>query len=203
MLTGDKRIFTSEKKLNQMLMLRGLGFSYPQLARKYEVDHSTIIHQCQKAGIALSKKKKASLLKMIKDGEKVEEISKKLDILPYIIKQYNIARRKMGDAAFFNKKKEIRIVPRISKKVIKESNIQSKERADRAIALRREAAKAKTLKNEEPVKKIHEAKKGEIWITNNLGQRMLFGKTEEAIRLEAEEKKRRELELKRIKMLQY
>lgn len=43
-----KRVFDDKEKLQKMLVLRDVGWSYNALAIRFNVDHSSIIYQCQK-----------------------------------------------------------------------------------------------------------------------------------------------------------
>ena len=43
--------FTDKIALEEMLVLRMAGATYNDLGRRYEVDHTTIIYHCKKAGI--------------------------------------------------------------------------------------------------------------------------------------------------------
>jgi len=53
-----KVFFNNPELLEEMRMLRKEGWSYPRLARRYKVDHSSIIYQIQKAGILPKEKVK-------------------------------------------------------------------------------------------------------------------------------------------------
>lgn len=42
------KVFRDNEKLKEMLSLRLSGWSYPRLAARYSVDHTSVIYQCQK-----------------------------------------------------------------------------------------------------------------------------------------------------------
>src|SRR3990167_9657124 len=41
-----KKVFEDKEKLKEMLKLRAMGYSSPALAKKYKVDHSSILRKC-------------------------------------------------------------------------------------------------------------------------------------------------------------
>jgi hypothetical protein len=50
---GKGTVFSEPAVKAEMLSLRRAGYSYIQIARKYGVDHSTIVYHCKKAGLLL------------------------------------------------------------------------------------------------------------------------------------------------------
>ena len=54
-----KKVFSHNPELlEELFKLRYEGWSYPRLARRFKIDHSSIIYQCQKAGILPKEKVK-------------------------------------------------------------------------------------------------------------------------------------------------
>ena len=61
-----RRVFTDPNVLLEMLKLRASGKSYVYLAKKYVVDHSSIIYQCEKYGVKRYESLKGGIKKEIK-----------------------------------------------------------------------------------------------------------------------------------------
>ena len=64
-----RRVFTDPNVLLEMLKLRAEGENFTYLAKKYNVDHSSIIYQCQKYEVSPKAKDPADkkILKNLKE----------------------------------------------------------------------------------------------------------------------------------------
>lgn len=187
-IIGRGHIFEDPKKIEEMLNLRMMGYSYVQIARRYDVDHSTIIYHCQKNRMSLRSETKKELYDLIKQNATIEEISKKLIIpletINLYLSIYGLDGKKIYSRRFTR-------VGRLKKKLKPKKIIKIKD--------------IKEYKIEDvPCSKLTITdKRGVIWFINNRGERICMGKTEETIKKEVEEKKKKQLELKRLKMLKY
>jgi len=63
------KIFNDPKKLLEMLRLRRKGWNYPKLAKKYSVNHASIMYQCNKPNNKLYLRHGINLLKDIPIGD--------------------------------------------------------------------------------------------------------------------------------------
>lgn len=63
---GHGHVFDDPKVKEQMLNFRLEGYSYTDIARRYDVDHTTIMYHCRKAGIA-----PAGIMVELPDGQTV------------------------------------------------------------------------------------------------------------------------------------
>jgi len=73
-----RRVFTDPNVLLEMLKLRAEGENFTYLAKKYNVDHSSIIYQCQKYEVSPKAKDPADkkILKNLK--EEIEKNNTKI-----------------------------------------------------------------------------------------------------------------------------
>lgn len=200
------RIFANPAKKEEMLSLRRKGYSYIQLSRKYKVDHTTIIHHCQMAGLALGEGDRVELFKMLKSGVDHEEISLQLRIRVDTIKYYIEKYGELGNKVYARQSSEL---TRIAKKIkFKRTKIRVTEVIKIRVLLPEEAQEhvvvreMLNLNTPEPVlTKVDE--RGVEWITNNEGGWTCIGMSKEGMKRDEEVKKRRVLELKRLQMLNY
>lgn len=208
------RIFSDPQKRANMLKLRIRGYSYVRLARKYNVDHTTIIYHCKEAGIALPVKIKNEMYNFIKMGVLPNDISFKLGIRKEVIDFYIATYGQFGNKVFSRRvirnkrssfkypkpikftKSKIRIRPiwwKIAKKV---QPIILK--LPQYVSMREEIAEAPS---QLPLTKTDE--RGVEWMEDGKGGWICLGMPKEAEKANQERKRLKGLELKRLQMLTY
>jgi DNA-binding CsgD family transcriptional regulator len=78
---GQGNVFRNPKKKAEMLNFRSLGYTYPQLALYYGVDHSTLIYHVKKAGLlTITQKIRHSIVRQIEAGKTPKEMAEKYKI---------------------------------------------------------------------------------------------------------------------------
>lgn len=99
-------VFDDPKKKEEMLAYRMAGYSYPQLALHYGVDHTTLIYHVRKAGfVKIDKKKKDEIVKLMKGGADMKDVSKKYGISQVAISSYCCQAGLKGFKILSNEKK--------------------------------------------------------------------------------------------------
>lgn len=102
---GKGHIFDNDEKKQEMLKFRMMGYSYGKLSRKYEVHHTTIMHHCRVAGIAIGKIKRKKLYELIKAGLSFQAIFEKMNVFPKTVELYIKMFGKHGNKLFSVNKK--------------------------------------------------------------------------------------------------
>ena len=186
---GKGHIFNSTEKKEEMLSLRMMGYSIVQLATKYNVDHTTIMYHCRQNGIAIKYKIREELYRLLKAGEPVDEISKKLDLIPEVIDLYIRVFGVDGNKIFARRKYKLKNI------------IVKKPKIEKIFKIR--VKKGKTIETALSPPSTIIDKNGVEWLDTGNGRRICVGRTEESMKESLEKKKKKELELKRLQMLKY
>lgn len=170
---GYTRVFRRPEIKEEMLDLRRQGYSYSELARKYGCDHTSIIHQCILAGIALTGNIRNQVSSLIKRGISPEEVAERFGISSTVVELYSY-RKSLSQA---NPKLEhiARIPPEIVEPVAKPEKTILTRMDERGVEWRRIGQ--------------------DDWVC--------MGRTEKQYKKDEIERRRRELEAKRIEMLTY
>lgn len=198
MLFGATKIFTPEK-IKEVINLRKMGYPYSVLAKKYKVDHTTIIYHCRDAGISLRRCQKKIINSLLSQGASAEKISEILKI-PLEAAEYHISMFKIAGDRLYSKMLISSLPPLINKPIIKKINITKKQRKKRVKKIL--VRKIRVVEGiAQPL--IKTDSRGVEWMSNGKGGWVCAGRTQESLKREAEEKKKRELELKRRQMLKY
>ena len=86
---GKGHIFDNPEKKEEMLAYRTAGYSYPQLALYYNVDHSTLIYHVKKAGIPMvDQMKKDKIISAVKNGKNIYNVAKTFSVTPSLVSVY-------------------------------------------------------------------------------------------------------------------
>lgn len=85
---GYTRVFRDPEVKAEMLSLRLQGYSFVELARKYDCDHTSVIHQCQLEGIALKKDTREALFALKDQGFTPEQIAVQLKLSGTVVEFY-------------------------------------------------------------------------------------------------------------------
>lgn len=185
---GKGHVFDNPNVKREMLILRIKGYPYLVLARRYGVDHTTILYHCQYSGICLKENVREKMFILLRVGMSIPDISQKLNILEDVIKFY-IEICGSDESRIFSRR-----TPWVSKKSIKLPPILEKIVHQK---------KHKKKKEEPLLTLIRTDSRGVEWLQDNRGMWICVGKTREKILFDEEEKKKKALELKRLQMLAY
>ena len=186
--SGLGHVFDNPRIKREMLILRIKGYSYVLLSRRYGVDHTTVMYHCRRAGICLREGVRDQMFQLIKNGITVADISKKLNILEEVVTFHMeifgidghrvFSRRGWGIQGL-----NIKLPPGVENPKEKKKIASEKEEP-------------------EPVLTRTDSR-GVEWVKDNNGRWICTGNTEKIIAFDEENKKKKELELKRLKMLSY
>ena len=178
-----KNIFDNPRVKKEMLILRIRGYSSVTLARRYGVNHTTILYHCRQAGICITTQVRKQLFQFIKNGLCIIDVSRKLNIPEDVIKFYTEIYGNNGDKLFSRK------APHTPSQIIK---LPPK--------VERPSGKSK---EELPSTLTRTDSRGVEWVQDNRGNWICAGKPKEVIQFDEENKKKKALELKRLQMLSY
>jgi len=77
---GRGHTFLDKKTKEEMLDLRRKGYTYFEIARKYNSTHTTIVYHCKRAGLFLKKEDKEAICTLVKKGFSATDIGLKLNV---------------------------------------------------------------------------------------------------------------------------
>lgn len=164
----------------EMLELRLKGYSYVELAKKYRVDHTTIIYHCQVAGLTVSRDVRDTIFGLIKQGFSKEQVIEQLKISGTVVDFYCYRYGQEGTKIFGRTNLHLEPVAPRTPKIIKDQVTP-------------------------PTKAIQTRidDRGVEWRDDGHGGWICNGKSEKQYKQEANEKKKKDLEKKRLAMLSY
>jgi biotin operon repressor len=185
------KIFSNHNRLEKMLRLRTAGYSYIYLAKLFNVDHTTVIYHCRKAGISITGKKRKEMYLLMDKGVSKNQISSELGIGKEVVERY-IELYKEGGKKMYSRK-YINFFKKIKPKEKKQIKIKKEKLIPKLIP-----------KSEEvPIILTKTDKRGVLWRDNGKGKWICVGMSKEAKIIEEETKRRKALELKRLQLLAY
>ena len=178
---GRGHIFLNQETKEEMLGFRKMGYSYIEIARRYNSNHTTILYHCKRAGLVLNEENKNKLYELVKKGLSAIEVGLKLNIPSTVVDFYCFRHGVRGKKLFCRTKLHLEPI----------------------------SIKPKRIKKERPpiiIKKNNLLiidDYGTEWLLESTGERTCLGKSEKQRLVNEENKKKKELELKRLEILTY
>jgi len=179
------RKFADPEIKKEMLNLRLQGLSYNEISKRYNADYSTIIYHCKEAGLTLKTEVKKQLFGMLIEGSPCDDIVNKLNIPKQVVDFYHTRYRIEGDKLPFVKSQFLKI----------------RAKRERLYEKKKEA-ESKLLKINK-TKRVKIDERGVEWCSDLMGGWICLGKSSKQQQLAILSQKKKDLELKRIKMLIY
>jgi hypothetical protein len=181
---GFGRIFSNPKVKMEMLSLRLAGYSYHQIALKYGVDHTTIVHHCKNAGLTIGgvrERRRMQELFAVKEmsNEDIAMVTG-VDIAMVALNRSNWKSQNGSK----KKNKQQKVLPKltINKSMVWAEHETNTHLRDRIIKI---------------------DKRGVEWRKDEQGEWICLGRSEATERKDRDEKKKKALEEKRLSMLSY
>lgn len=188
---GRGHAFDNPTKLAEMLELRRQWYSYHDIAFRYGIDHSSVVYQCMKAGVSLTKKQYALLCELVLEGFSIEAISERIGATNEVIEAYCLYYGVRGSNVYPLRK---RIVGKFSEKCLDPTRIEQLSQRRKAIEQRKEL-------NENPISRLDEH--GVLWRQDGTGGWICMGKQSELPASFKEKDKKRIHSMRQLKMLTY
>jgi hypothetical protein len=167
--------FSDPEVKKEMLDLRRKGYSYMEIARKYSVDHTSILYHCQKAGLTLTEEEKIKLFDLVKGGRSSAEVGLRLRVPPTVVEFYCFRYGVGGDKVLFMSKSCLNLPPLNPPSGNPTSTVERMKIDSRGVE----------------------------WFMDAQGTWLCVGKTERQMRIDKTDEKKRNLEKKRLELLAY
>ena len=174
-MPGRKAFRNKEQNIKELISLRLKGYTITDIARKYKVDHSSIIYHLQKAGVALKKNVRDELLRLAIRGYSLGAITKSLGIPSPVVEYYCVHHG-------------IQIVPK-KKKVILPPLVPK--------------LPGWGTKRKSPLVVGGIDARGVEWRTDELGNRICLGRSDQRRKIDSVKEAEKALKRRRLDMLKY
>jgi hypothetical protein len=178
---GRGHTFSNQMIREEMLDFRRKGYSYIDIARKYNSDHTTILYHCRRAGLVLNEELKNELYSLVKKGFSAIDVGKKLNIPSTVVDFYCFRYGVRGKKLTCRTKLHLDPISIKPKRIKREKII--------------------IIKHQSQLLKIDE--KGTEWLIESSGELVCLGKSKKQEKIDEGNKKKKELELKRLEILTY
>lgn len=178
---GHGHVFDDPKKKAEMIALRLQGYPYGDIARKYNVDHTTIIYHCRVAGLLIFSDPfiRDEMLAKIAAGESTVKVAEFYNCLPSVVESWC---RRSGMKGVASTAIKIHLFPPAPRK-------------------HTGGRPKKPLTEAQQYKAFEKSRPG--WRRDEKGDWICLGKSQRQAKRDVKDRARRTLEKRRLEMLTY